>query len=88
MSDPSNTSTPDDHWLVRPATIRLLWVVFAVILTGTVALDLVVKHHPHFGIDGTFGFGAWFGFAACVSLVLFAKLLGALFKRPDTYYDH
>ena len=37
-----------DHWLVRPATIRLLWVVFIAILAGLVALDLVVTHHPHF----------------------------------------
>lgn len=80
---------PDsDHWLVRPGTIRLLWILFALILAGLVALDLVVAHHPHFGIDGTFGFGAWYGFAACVALVLFAKLIGLVLKRPDTYYDH
>ena len=82
---PSDSS---DHWLVRPATIRWLWIGSIVVLAGLVLLDLVIEHHPHFGIDGTFGFGAWFGFLACVALVLFAKLLGALFKRPDTYYDH
>ena len=52
-----------------------------------VALDLVVAHHPHFGLDGTFGFGAWFGFLSCVALVAFAKALGAILKRPDSYYD-
>ena len=79
---------PDqDHWLVRPATIRLLWAVFSVILAALVSPDLVVTHHPLFGLDGTFGFGAWFGFLSCVVLVVFAKALGALLKRPDTYYD-
>jgi hypothetical protein len=82
MTDPNN-----DHWLTRPATIRLLWVGFVLVLIVLVALDLVVAHHPHFGIDGTFGFGAWFGFLSCVALVGFAKALGALLKRPDTYYD-
>ncbi len=88
MSEPKPPSADGDHWLVRPGTIRLLWVLFAIVLAGLVALDLVVKHHPHFGIDGTFGFGAWFGFAACVVMVLGAKLIGVLLKRSDNYYDN
>ena len=76
-----------EHWLVRPPTIRRLWIVFGTILAVLVALDLVVTHHPHFGLESSFGFGAWFGFLSCVALVAFAKALGALLKRPDTYYD-
>jgi hypothetical protein len=76
----------DDHWLVRPATIRLLWIAFIAVLALTVLLDLVVEHHPHFWPEGTFGFGAWFGFLSCVALIAFAKALGALLKRPDSYY--
>lgn len=76
-----------DHWLVRPSTIRGLWWGAVVVLAALVALDLVVDHHPHFGVDGSFGFGAWYGFGACVVLVLLAKALGLLLKRPDTYYD-
>lgn len=80
-------SKSQDHWLVRPETIRLLWWVFIAVLVLTVLGDLVVEHHPHFGIDGSFGFAAWYGFASCVVLVAFAKALGAFLKRPDTYYD-
>jgi hypothetical protein len=76
-----------DHWLARPAPIRLLWAVFIVVLAVLVALDLVVTHHPNFYLDTMFGFGAWFGFLSCVLLIVFAKALGALLKRPDTYYD-
>jgi hypothetical protein len=76
-----------DHWLARPGTIRILWVLFGLILTALVLADLVVRHHPLFGLDDTFGFGAWYGFAACIVLVLFAKTLGAILKRPDTYYN-
>jgi len=76
-----------DHWLARPSTIRLLWAFFIVVLAALVALDLVVTHHPSFDLDSRFGFGAWFGFLSCVVLIVFAKALGALLKRPDTYYD-
>jgi hypothetical protein len=82
MTDPDH-----DHWLVQPAIIRRLWAVYIAVLVILVALDLVVAHDPHFGIDGTFGFGAWYGFLSCVGLVLFAKSVGGILKRPDTYYD-
>lgn len=88
MNHTPKSAGPDDHWLARPSTIRLLWIISSLVLAVTVLLDLVITHHPHFGIDGTFGFGAWFGFVACVAMVLFAKLLGHVLKRPDTYYDH
>lgn len=77
----------DDHWLARECTIKGLWIAFAVALVATVLMDLVVEPHPYFRLDGTFGFGAWFGFASCVALIIFAKALGAVLKRPDTYYD-
>jgi hypothetical protein len=77
----------NDHWLVRPRTIRLLWMIFAIVLAVTVMMDLVIEHHPYFGLDGTLGFGAWFGFVGCIAMVVFAKVIGAILKRPDTYYD-
>jgi hypothetical protein len=76
----------DDHWLVRPKTIRALWVIFIAILVVLVALD-PLRHDAHFTIEALFGFGAWFGFFSCVVLVLVAKGLGLFLKRPDTYYD-
>ena len=82
MTDPE-----EDHWLARPATIRKLWAAFIAVLAGLVALDLVVSQHPHFALDRLFAFNAWFGFLACVALIVGAKVLGAIFKRSDTYYD-
>lgn len=78
---------PDhDHWLVRPSTIRLLWVLFIAILALTVVPDFFIEHHAEFGMEGTFGFGAWFGFASCVVLVFGSKALGRFLKRRDSYY--
>ncbi|MBI1385729.1 MAG: hypothetical protein GC150_12540 [Rhizobiales bacterium] len=82
MSEPRQ-----DHWLVRPGTVRVLWGAFAALLALTVLADLFVEHYNHFGIEDGFGFGAWFGFAVCVVLVAGSKLLGLVLKRPDTYYD-
>lgn len=77
----------EDHWLVKPDTIRLLWFIGIGILALLMLTDFFIEHHPHFGIDGTFGFAAWYGFVSCVVLVAFAKGLGAFLKRPDTYYE-
>lgn len=76
-----------DHWLVRPSTIRILWRVSIAILALLVLADVFVEHHSHFSIDGSFGFSAWYGFAACVALIAGAKLIGIFLKRPDSYYD-
>ena len=76
----------DDHWLVRPSTILLLWRVGLAVLALTVLADLVLVPHPYFGIDGSFGFYAWYGFLGCTAMVLVAKGLGLLLSRKDTYY--
>ena len=84
-------STGDDkakelHWLVRPATIRWLWRISGVVLGLTVIAQWLVPVHDYFGVDGVFGFNAWYGFLACVAMVVVAKLLGFLVKRPENYY--
>lgn len=75
------------NWLERPGTIRMLWGVFIAILAATVVAEFFVQPHGYFGLDGTFGFNAWYGFATCVAMIVIAKALGVLLKRPDTYYD-
>lgn len=75
------------HWLVRKSTIRLLWVILAIVLAATIVAGLYIHPHVYFGIDGTPAFYAWFGLGSCIIMVLVAKLLGVLIKRPDDYYD-
>jgi len=76
----------DDAWLVRPATIRLLWRVLWAVLALTVAAQALIKVKGYFEVDGWFGFGAAFGFLACVLMVLVAKGLGLVLKRDQDYY--
>ncbi|NNJ73370.1 MAG: hypothetical protein HKP09_09330 [Enterobacterales bacterium] len=81
-----SNSNQDDHWLVRPKTIRLLWQIFSVVLALTVIAQFFIYIKGYVGIDGWLGFGAGFGFLACVAMVLFAKLLGKVLKRDQDYY--
>lgn len=83
----TDNSEADKHWLVRQKTIRLLWIALAVILVATVVAGFLVHPHVYFGIDGTPAFYAWFGLGSCIAMVLIAKALGVLIKRPDDYYD-
>ena len=75
------------HWLVRKGTIKVLWVLGLSFLAVLVYLDGSLTPHPHFGIDGTFGFHAWYGLLTCIAMVLVPKLLGKFIGRKDTYYD-
>ena len=73
--------------LIKPHTIRILWVIFAILLALSVVAEVFIHTHARFGIDGSFGFYAWFGGAACIGIIVISKLLGIFLKRRDTYYD-
>lgn len=76
----------DGHWLARRGTVRVLWWGFVVVLALTVLAQLAVPVKAHFRLDDWYGFGAVFGFASCVVLILIAKLMGRVLQRPQAYY--
>ena len=75
------------HVLTRPGTIRRLWWLFSAVLALTVLAQLVFPVKGYFRVDGWLGFGAVYGFLCCLLMVLFAKALGLVLKRPRDYYD-
>jgi len=75
-----------NHWLVQPRTVRVLKWISGLILALTVLAQFFVPVHAYFSVDSWPGFYAGFGFLSCVAMVLFAKVLGWLLKRPDDYY--
>lgn len=75
------------HWLVRPATIRKLWYGFSAVLAVIVIAQAVIPIKGYFTADGWFGFGAVYGFGSCLLMVLVAKVLGVVLKRPHGYFD-
>ena len=66
--------------------MKKLWGIFIASLACSVLAELAIEAHPHFGVERIFGAYAIYGFAACAALILIAKALGLLLKRPDTYY--
>lgn len=74
------------HWLTRPATIRKLWWGFGLVLALTVVAQWFIPLEGGFGLDGTFGFYAWYGFGTCALMIFIAKAIGVVLKRPDDYY--
>lgn len=74
------------HWLDEPRNVRLLWRGFLAVLAATVLVELAVALHPHFSVESLFGFHALYGFLACLAMIVVAKGLGLLLKRPDDYY--
>jgi len=74
------------HWLDKPENLRKLWHIFIFVLILTVVAGLFVDLHPHFEIESWFGFYAVASFVACLVMVLLAKLIALLLKRPENYY--
>ena len=74
-------------WFYKPDSIRKLWKWGAIVLCLTVLVQVVVPIHGHFSVEGVFGFFALYGFVTCLLMVVGAKLLGFLIKKPDDYYD-
>lgn len=74
------------HWLDEPRHVKLLWRLFLGILVLVVVIGALIPLHPHFDLESSFGFYAWFGFVACAAMIVAAKGLALLLKRPDTYY--
>ncbi|HJV10232.1 MAG TPA: hypothetical protein VJ690_01895 [Burkholderiales bacterium] len=66
--------------------MKALWLVAIACLLLLLAEPLVHKHGD-FDAEYWFGFHGWFGFVACVGLVLAAKALRRLLKRPEDYYE-
>lgn len=75
------------YGLDNPRNVRkivyTLYAVCALLIVG----DLFYRKHIHFDFEDWPGFFAWFGFLACVCLVLAAKGMRKLLKREEDYYD-
>lgn len=88
MNDPnSKSSNEKSYWLDVPANVDRLVRGFYAVCALLLLIDLLVPKHGAFAIEHAFGFYAFFGFVACVTLVLVAKQLRRILMRPEDYYD-
>jgi hypothetical protein len=75
------------YWLDDPKNVDRLVRAFYGVCAVLVAIDVFVPKHGPYAIEHWFGFYGWFGFLACVALVLAAKQLRRIVMRPEDYYD-
>ena len=76
-----------EYWLDRRENVdkvyRGVWALCALLLVA----EPFVHKHGDFSFENWFGFHGGYGFVACVGLVLAAKLLRVILKRPEDYYE-
>lgn len=91
---------PDDHehhhfetpphertWIDDPKNVdRIVHVLYGVCAL-LVVIDFWVPKHGPFAIEHWFGFYAFYGFIACVGLVIAAKGLRVILMKSEDYYD-
>jgi hypothetical protein len=75
------------YWLDDPKNVDRLVRAFYGLCAVLMAIDVFVPKHGPYAIEHWFGFYGWFGFLACVALVLAAKQLRRIVMRPEDYYD-
>jgi hypothetical protein len=75
------------RWLDDPRNVTKVVRGLAVVCALALLADLFYDKHPHFGVEGWFGFYPLYGFAGSVLLVLAAKRLRRVLRRDEDYYE-
>lgn len=77
----------DKRWLDEPRNVtRIVYVLVTVCGLALIA-DALYAKHPHFTVEGWFGFYAVYGFIGSVALVLAAKQLRKVLMRDEDFYE-
>ena len=79
--------TEKKYWLDDPRNVKKIVYTLYAVCTLLVGADSFYHKHTHFYFENWFGIFGWFGFTACVGLVLAAKVMRKLLKREEDYYD-
>lgn len=80
-------SAEKTHLWDKPENVNRLLRVFYALCVALVLLDFVVHRHVVHPWERFFGFHAFYGFVACWTLVVVAKLLRKILMRGEDYYD-
>jgi hypothetical protein len=74
-------------WLDRKENVTTVARALYTACAAVLLLDFVVHRHAETGADGVWGFYAAYGFVGSVFLVMAAKQMRRILKRPEDYYD-
>lgn len=87
MMNDEPTRDEKKHLFDDPKNVRFVVRALAVCCALLVLADLVIHRHVVNPLESLFGFYAFFGFIACVVLVLLAKEMRKVLMRSEDYYD-
>ncbi|MGH8611784.1 MAG: hypothetical protein ACREYF_07010 [Gammaproteobacteria bacterium] len=74
-------------WFDKPSNVRRLLRVFYLVCAALLGVDWLYHRHAVHPWEGMPGFFSFFGFMACVVLVLLAKELRKLLMREEDFYE-
>ena len=89
MSDDPNTYPTLGRlllWVDKPGSANKIFWGLAVLCAAMVLIGFTFEYHGHFHMEGLPGFFAVFGFVAFTLVILGAKALRVLIKRPEDFY--
>lgn len=75
------------HLFDKPHNVRRLLRCLYSLCALLLAADIVLQRHAEHTLEAIPVFYPVFGFVACVTLVLVAKRMRTLLKRPEDYYE-
>ncbi|MDH3899781.1 MAG: hypothetical protein OEU51_01895 [Gammaproteobacteria bacterium] len=75
------------HVFDKPENVRRLLRILYLACALLLVADLFIHRHVVHAWESLRGFYAVYGFVACIALVLLAKQLRRILKRPEDYYD-
>jgi len=73
-------------WVDRPGSATKITYALAGLCALLFISDLFYEKHSHFAAEDFFGFYAIYGFVMFTGLILAAKALRVIIKRPEDYY--
>jgi hypothetical protein len=73
-------------WVDRPGSANKIFWGLAIVCALLFLADFTYDKHGHFHMESYPGFYGIFGFVMFTALILVAKALRVLIKRPEDYY--
>ena len=77
----------DEHLLDQPGFVRWLLRSLYIACGALLLVEIPLHRHAERDWEGLWGFYSAYGFVGCVVLVLIAKWLRTVLKRPEDYYE-
>ena len=73
-------------WVDRPGSANKIFWALAVVCALLFLADFAYEKHGHFAVENLPGFFGVYGFVMFTGLILAAKALRVLIKRPEDFY--